>query len=349
MIASRTHAGIDLGLTAALTAVALSPAASVRVRWIAAAAAAYQAGYSALTDYEGGVSPRFRLQEHRVFELVGAGLLGVAGWALESRVLLGAGAANLALATVSDAHAHAGAPEMSYLPLDVPKRLARDVWIVDSALGPGLPVRMTAIRLQNGSLLLHSPTRFSPGLRQALEGIGPICYLVAPNVVHWMFVKAWQDAVPAAVTLAAPGLRERGPVRRAGLRIDQELRERAPEAWAGEIEQVVVPGGGGFTEVAMFHRPSSTLLMTDLMQNFEPGKLPWMLRPIARLLGNVAPLSRAPAHLRAVVLWQRRRAREAARRIVAWAPERILVTHGRPIERDAAARLRRSLAWLTAG
>ena len=349
MIDSRTHAGIDLGLSAMLAAVALSPAASGRVRWAAAAAAAYQVGYSVLTDYEGGVAPRLRMQEHRAFELAGAGLLGVAGWALESRVLLAAGAANLALATLGDAHAHEGAPETTYPPLDVPKRLARDVWIIDSALRPGLPVRMTAIRLREGGLLLHSPTRFSPGLLQALESIGPIRFLVAPNIVHWTFIKPWQDALPDAVTLAAPGLRGRGQVRRSGLRIDRELSEQVPEPWSGEIEHAVVPGAGGFTEVAMFHRPSGTLLMTDLMQNFEPRKLPWVLRPVARLLGNVAPISRAPAHLRAVVLWQRRRAAEAARRIVAWAPERIVVTHGRPIEHDAAKRLRRSLAWLTAG
>lgn len=347
MISSRTHAQIDLGVAAALAGIALAPVASPRVRWAAAAAAVFQGGYSALTDYEGGVAPKLRLQEHRGFDLASAALLGIAGASFRSPALLAVGAANAAAALLGEAQSHHGAPSMLYRPLDVPKRLARDVWVVDSEIGPGIPVRMTVVRLGSGELLLHSPTRHTAGLQRGLEAIGPIRHLVAPNSVHWMFVKGWQDALPDATTYAAPGLRRRGQVRRSGLRIDHDLSSRPPAGWGGEIEQAVVPGGGGFREVAMFHRPSGTLMMTDLVQNFEPRKLPWLLRPIARLLGNVAPGSRAPAHLRAVMIFRHGDAGEAARRIVGWAPERIVVTHGRPIEHDAAGRLRRSLAWLT--
>lgn len=347
MITSRTHAAIDAGVVAALASVALAPGVASRVRWAAASASLFQLGYSALTDYEGGVVPRLSVQQHRAFDVAGAAALGIAGAAFRSTGLLAAGAVNFATALLGDAHAHDGAPRMLYAPLDVPKRLARDVWVVDSAIGPGIPVRMTVIRLSNGELLLHSPTRYSAGLRRALETIGPVRHLVAPNSVHWVFAKAWQDAVLDSVMYAAPGLRRRGQVRRARLRIDHDLSRDPPAAWAGEIEQEIISGGGGFREVAMFHRASGTVLMTDLVQNFEPGKLPWLLRPIARVLGNTTVQSRAPAHLRAVVGLGRRKAAEAARRVVGWRPERVVVTHGRVIETDAAERLRRSLGWLT--
>ena len=348
MIDSRTHAMIDVGLSAGLAGLALCPAVSARTRGTAAAAAACLAGASALTDYEGGVAARISLQQHRGLEAASGAalcLLGAVddedggGW-----LLLLAGAAQLALAAFSDAHAHAGPPDMAYPPLDTPKRIADDLWVVDSMHGPGIPVRMTVIRLPNGTLLLHSPTRYSAALQQALEQLGPIAHLVAPSIVHWMYARAWQDALPAATVWAAPGLRERGQVRRSGLRIDRELTDGAPPEWADEIEQAIVRGGGGFAEVVFFHRPSRTVLMTDVVQNFELRKLPWILRPIARLLGNVAPSSRGPAHLRAVVALKSNA--DAARRIVAWAPERIMVTHGSPIDQDAAATLRRSLAWL---
>ena len=39
-------------------------------------------------------------------------------------------------------------------------------------------------------------------------------------------------------------------------------------------------------------------------------------------------------------------AREAARRLVEWAPERVLFAHGRPFLSDATPALRRSLDWL---
>jgi hypothetical protein len=234
--------------------------------------------------------------------------------------------------------------QMAYQPVDVPKPVVDGIWLVDSVLGPGVPVRMTVIRLASGDLLLHSPTRYSQTLQTALEALGPIRHLVAPNTVHWVFVKPWRNAIPHAEVWAAPGLRDRGQVRRSGLIIDHDLSDTAPAAWAGEIDQIVVHGGLGFSEVVMLHRPTRTALFTDLVQNFETQKLPWFLRPIGRLLGNVAPTGRAPSHLRAVV---GHRSRDAARRIVAWTPDRVLVTHGHPFEADASDKLRQSLAWLT--
>lgn len=350
MISSRTHAMIDYGVSAAFAGLALWPRVPGRVRMALGAAAAYHTSYSTLTDYEGGWVPRIGMPRHLALDLLGAAGLCLSGLLAGSgegrRLLLAAGAVELAVVALSDRHAHAGPPETGYPPLDVPKPVGDGLWVVDSLLGPGLPVRMTVIRLRNGDLLLHSPTRYDAGLRRALEDLGPIRHLVAPNSVHWTFIKAWQDAAPGTQTWAAPGLRERGQVRRSGLRIDHDLADQAPAEWSDEIEQAVVPGGGGFNEVAMLHRPSRTLLLTDLVQNFEPEKLPWMLRPIAALLGNTAPSGRAPAHLRAVVRLQRGQAAMAARRIVQWAPQRVLVTHGHAFERDAAGQLRRSLAWL---
>jgi hypothetical protein len=47
--------------------------------------------------------------------------------------------------------------------LDILAQMAENVWIFDdkpiSAAGLPLPLRMTIIRLANGYLLLHSPTR----------------------------------------------------------------------------------------------------------------------------------------------------------------------------------------------
>ncbi|WP_152046258.1 DUF4336 domain-containing protein [Aureimonas psammosilenae] len=239
--------------------------------------------------------------------------------------------------------------DVTYPPLDVPKEVAEGVFVVDSgpirAMGIPLPVRMSAIRLGNGGLLLHSPTRYSAALHEALERIGPIRHLVAPNSAHWTYLKEWQDHLPQAKTWAAPGLRERGQVKRSGVRLDADLGPGRAE-WDAEVDQVAVPGIGGFCEVALFHKASRTLLLTDLVQNLEPEKLPAPMRVFARLAGNAAPNGRAPAYLRAVIALRGNLAREAARRIVAFEPERVIFTHGAWFETDGAARLRRSLDWL---
>ena len=53
-------------------------------------------------------------------------------------------------------------------PLDTPKPVAAGVWVVDSGpqrvLGLPIPLRMVVLRLADGGLWLHSPTRFSPAL-----------------------------------------------------------------------------------------------------------------------------------------------------------------------------------------
>ena len=73
--------------------------------------------------------------------------------------------------------------QVTYPPLDVLKPVAQSVWIVDSgpikAMGLiPLPIRMTVLRLHDGSLILHSPTRFDGALRQSLQEIGVLAQRV---------------------------------------------------------------------------------------------------------------------------------------------------------------------------
>jgi uncharacterized protein DUF4336 len=240
--------------------------------------------------------------------------------------------------------------DVTYPPLDVLKPIAENLWIVDSgpqeAMGLSLPVRMTVIRMGNGDVWLHSPTRFNSELRREIETLGPIRHLVAPNIAHWTHLKDWQKSCPAAKTSAAPNLRQRPQVRKAGFRLDRDLKDTPPEDWGAEIEQAVVPGGVGFCEVAFFHRPTRTLILTDLIQNLEPEKLPLSTRLFARLTGVAAPDGRAPAYLRFVVRLRRKEAQEAVARMIAWSPERVIFSHGRWFERDGTANLKRAFAWL---
>jgi hypothetical protein len=75
-----------------------------------------------------------------------------------------------------------------YPPLDTLKPVANDLWIVDSVhktFGLKLPVRMSVIRLLDGTLWLHSPTRCTGALLEELAALGAIRHLIAPNSVHW--------------------------------------------------------------------------------------------------------------------------------------------------------------------
>lgn len=108
----------------------------------------------------------------------------------------------------------------------------------------------------------------------------------------------------------------------------------------------MVPGGLGFREVAFFHKRSRTLVLTDLVLNLEPAKMPALLRPLLRLAGMTAPEGKPPPYLRLVIKLRRRDAARGAADLVALKPEAVVFAHGLWFAREGTARLRRSLRWL---
>ena len=237
----------------------------------------------------------------------------------------------------------------TYPPLEIPKVVAEGVWIVDSgpmnAVGMELPVRMTIFRLGNGDLLLHSPTPFSAEVAKAVDALGRVRHLVAPNVAHWTFLADWQRAYPDATTWAAPGLQDRAQVRASTVRFDAELGEAAPAEWADTLDQGIVRGGAGFNEVWFFHQRTRTLVLVDLIENLELDKLP----PVARLVmrASAATSGTTARYLRLPVRLGGREAKEAVRAILALDPERVIFAHGRPFDSNAAEELKRAFEWLT--
>lgn len=226
--------------------------------------------------------------------------------------------------------------------------LAEGIWTAEGprlpALGLPIPVRMTAVRLRDGGLWLHSPIEARPGLLREARALGEVRHLVAPNQVHFSWLPDWAREAPEAAAWAAPGVRDRA--RRQGKAVDWagDLGEDPPPDWAGTLDQTVVGGSRLLREVAFLHRPSRTLILTDLIQNFDRQRLPIWLHALARLGGMVPPHGATPPHLRATFT-DRRALRASVERLIAWAPERIVMAHGRIIERDGTAALRRAFRW----
>lgn len=375
MISTRLHGLIDYAAASLFGGLAATSRLPPPVRGVLGATGAYHVGYAVLTDYEAGQQGRLTMRRHLALDALGAAALCGAGLLMRRQplgaraFLVAAGLAELAVAASSSATPVSGPGQgsgaldrliggpprptlASYPPLDTPKPVAAGVFVVDSvlpgALGRVLAVRMTVIRLPSGDLLLHSPTRFSNALKRDLETLGGIRHLVAPNIAHWTFLEAWQRACPEATTWAAPGLRQRPQVRRSGVRLDRDLSDSRPSEWGDDLALVMVPGGMGFHEVALFHQPTHTLVLTDLVLSLERQKLPAVMRPIARLFGVTAPDGMPPPYLRAVIKLRRRAAVQAASRLLALQPERVIFAHGRCFEHDGTAALRQSLRWLVA-
>jgi hypothetical protein len=239
---------------------------------------------------------------------------------------------------------------MTYAPLDTPKPVAPDVWIVDGPLirfgAPWpkvpFPTRMTLVRL-GSALFVHSPTRLTPSLRDAVLSLGTPRWIVAPNRIHYWWVPDWKAAWPEAEAWLAPRVREQAHGRIAFAA--HALEGCAAYPWDGAIDTAAV-AGSFMTEFEFFHRPSRTLVLADLVENFEPARLPLLMRWLTRLGGVQAPDGGMPRDLRATFARDRPRLRAAIGQLLAWDPERVILAHGRWFERDGAAHLRRAFRWL---
>lgn len=232
---------------------------------------------------------------------------------------------------------------MSVSPL---RPFAPDLWLAAGpeadVMGFRYPTRMAVIRLSDGGLLVWSPVSLTEGLRREVEALGEVRFLVAPNTLHHLFLAEWRQAYPLASLHAAPGL----AARRQDLVIDAELGDAPPAAWAADLDQVLMRGNRITTEAVFFHRPSATVLFTDLIQQFPPGWFKGWRGLIARLDLMTEAEPSVPRKFR-TAFTDRKAARAALARILDWPAQKVVMAHGAPVERDGRAFIARAFRWLT--
>ncbi len=237
-----------------------------------------------------------------------------------------------------------------YLPQLTLRPVADDLWIVD---GPEIayrfagmtlpcPTRMTVVRIGGNKLWLHSPTAYDAALAGQLAALGDVAWIIAPNSFHYAHVAAWARAFPDAACHISPDLADRlsGALPRHDL-----LRNATPDDWANEIDQLLV-ALGRFTEAVFFHRPTATLIATDLLQNFERDRIPGVFTRIALQLGGATgPRGGTSADIKLAARGHHAAMRAAAATMIAWQPTRIIFSHGKCFDTDVASELATAFAW----
>lgn len=208
-------------------------------------------------------------------------------------------------------------------------------------LGFPYPTRMVVIRLSNGNAWIWSPIALTPDLERAVDSIGPVRYIVSPNKIHHLFMPEWAERWPDAELHASPGLAARKPE----IAFTSELSDEANPAWADDLDQTIFRGSFMMEEVVFFHRLSRTAIFGDLVQRHDPTRTPGWKGTVMRLDGLVGERGSTPREWRATFL-RRRLAREARARVLAWAPERLVIAHGTCALENATAVLSRALSWI---
>jgi hypothetical protein len=226
-------------------------------------------------------------------------------------------------------------------------QVGSEIWIYDgstvSFYGFPFSTRMTVVRLTNGELWVHSPEKMNPNLMGELAQLGVVRHLVSPNKLHHLFLPEWIEAYPEAITYAAPGLAKK----RGDIRFHAELTEVPQDDWREEIDQTVFSGSRLMEEVVFYHKPSRTLILTDLIENVNPRSLNRWQRGVARFAGILAPRGKMPIDWRVSFrLGSMVKARQSLALILGWQPENIILSHGECVFGNATQFLKASFSWL---
>jgi hypothetical protein len=243
-----------------------------------------------------------------------------------------------------------------YEPINTLKPVGERLWVVDGpivrmAFSGGsmlFPTRMVVVQLANGDLFLWSPTESDDGLRVQIDALGPVRHLVSPNKLHYAHIATWKRAYPEATAWASPGVRERAASQRLDVSFDTELGDLPDKAWREDLDQLIFRGSRFIQEVVFFHRKSRTLILADLIENFEPKKMQGAYRWLVRFAGAADPDGKAPIELRLELTLSggKDAARASLDRMLAWKPEKVVMAHGRWYDRNGTEELRRAFRWL---
>lgn len=225
---------------------------------------------------------------------------------------------------------------LPYSPQGEPVLIDEGVWTVEGPtvlypFGPfriPCPTRATILADPGGGIWLHSPVAYSDNLRSSIEALGPISGLIAPNTFHHLYVRDWARNVAQAAVVLAPGLE--------GLFKDLQsrfipltrVRSEGGRDWLG----LEIVDGGKWCEVALFHRASRSLILTDIMQNFELGRVHGVLSKSLLALsgagrGPVVSIELLVMAWRSGMLDQ---VRGNLRALKGLSARRVLIAHGKP-------------------
>jgi hypothetical protein len=196
-----------------------------------------------------------------------------------------------------------------------------------------LPRRMTVVRLRDRRLVVWSAIALDAPAMATLEAFGRPAFLVVPNDHHRLDAKAWKDRYPELQVVAPEGAR-------AKVADVVPVDTVSPDFDDADVTFVTVPGTKGH-EAALVVRAAdgTTLVLNDLVGNIRAasGIEGWLLR-LAGFAGDDAQIPRV------VKMALVKDAADLRAQLLEWSElpslERILVSHGDPIEVDARKTLR---------
>lgn len=197
----------------------------------------------------------------------------------------------------------------------------RPVWFS----GVRLRARTSVIRLEDGQLLVHSPTPPSDAWTKQVAELGEVRWLVVPNCFHHRGTPAAAAAFPDAKVVAPKSAADKNPE----LRIDVDLHEATFTEAVPEIAAFPLDGVPFLDETLLYHRPTETLFGADVVLWADDSDH-WTWRFAARVTGCFERV-RVPPDVRKKIA-DKEAASRSIRALQGVSIKRIVIAHGKVIE-----------------
>ncbi len=220
------------------------------------------------------------------------------------------------------------------------KQLDTNLWIADQdlkILSTNFGCRMTVIKTSEG-LVVYSPIRMTESIKTAVEKLGPVTYLIAPNPFHHLFLDAWISAYPQANLIGPQALVKKRPKLQFNQFFESQTRLTLPK----ELSYTILVGRKDQRELILFDQSSASLLVADMIFNLKAQR--WWDKILFAPLGvkNKAGTSTFfrffyPVSAQIIA---------AKKDILSWPFKRIIVTHGSNIEHNARPTMEQALTWI---
>lgn len=201
--------------------------------------------------------------------------------------------------------------------------------------------RMAIIRLESGGLWVHSPVAPTPERRRAVDALGPVEHLVAPNKIHSVGIEPWKAHYPSAKVWASPAFSLRHP----GIAIDEVLTTSVETTWSGEISHCAVDGHAMLDEVVFLHKLSGTLIITDLIQKHDAVSESSFWRGVKRLNGIWGRGGGVPRDIK-LSIRDKVAFRRSLEAILEWDFDNLTLAHGRCLRGGAKEDVSRAFGWI---
>ena len=205
-----------------------------------------------------------------------------------------------------------------------------------------MPTRMTALGFGSGGVALVSPVPIDDAMAGKIAELGEVRYLVAPNLLHHLYLAAAKARYPEARILAPRKLGQKRP----DLRIDAFLEDGVPSDLKDDVRAVRIDGAPAVDEVALFHAPTRTLVLTDLVFNVtKPRGL--VAHLVLFLVGCRAKL--AQSRTWRFFVKDRVAAAASVRTLLTLPFDTLVVAHGEVVHERAKEALQGALRWMERG